>query len=316
MTRCWKVLVPATVAVVLLVCAVPNQQLWIDRRQVQLAEPSRYTALQRSPNGTLSPSETGQEEVTVAAEVAELPSTTPAMPTSTTTQTEGTTTTRSNGTEGTTVPRMSLPLVPSLRLGQTRKELKFIHITKTGGTAIEDWAKAHGLHWGRFHSEYRAPGRPGSPWHHPFPLLPSSLRHRYDWFMVVRDPVERIVSEYYCPWTGTKSPETDTEDAFNKFVQSSLDGSRVLQPGSFQTMSDYLDPSSVQHILHFETLGLELVRLLRAYNISFDGMPRKNVAKGQKFNSSNLWPQTLKMIRAKYAADFENFKYTCQRCPD
>ena len=39
-------------------------------------------------------------------------------------------------------------------------------------------------------------------------------------------------------------------------------------------------------------------------------------AKGQKFNSSNLWPQTLKMIRAKYAADFENFKYTCQRCPD
>ena len=87
------------------VCAVPNQQLWIDRRQVQLAEPSRYTALQRSPNGTLSPSETGQEEVTVAAEVAELPSTT----------------TRSNGTEGTTVPRMSLPLVPSLRLGQTRK---------------------------------------------------------------------------------------------------------------------------------------------------------------------------------------------------
>ena len=24
------------------------------------------------------------------------------------------------------------------------QELKFIHITKTGGTAIEDWAKAHG----------------------------------------------------------------------------------------------------------------------------------------------------------------------------
>ena len=39
-------------------------------------------------------------------------------------------------------------------------------------------------------------------------------------------------------------------------------------------------------------------------------------AKGQKFNSSNLWPNTLKMIRAKYAADFENFNYTCQRCPN
>lgn len=130
------------------------------------------------------------------------------------------------------------------------------------------------------------------------------------------DPVERIVSEYYCPFTGTKTPKTDTEDAFNKFVQSSLDGSRWIHPGSFQAMSDYLDPSSVQHVLHFETLGLDLVRLLRAYGISFNGMPRKNVAKGQKFNSSNLWPNTLKMIRAKYAADFENFNYTCQRCPN
>lgn len=301
---------------VLLVCAVPGQQLWIDRRQVQLAEVSRYTALrQRSlPNQTMDTSDIGQERVRV---VTELPSGTPTAPTilattSTATEiTEGTT----EGTEGTTVPRMSLPLVP-LRLGQTRKELKFIHITKTGGTAIEDWAKAHGLRWGRFHSEYRAPGRPGSPWHHPFPKLPSSLRHRYDWFMVVRDPVERIVSEYYCPWTGTKTPETDTEDAFNKFVQRSLDGSRFLHPGSFQAMSDHLDRSSVQHVLHFESLALDLARLLPSYGISFNGLPRKNVAVGQKFNSSNLWPKTLKMIRAKYAADFENFNYTCHRCPD
>ncbi|CAL1164223.1 unnamed protein product [Cladocopium goreaui] len=233
----WKVLVPATVAMVLLVCTVPGPQLWIDRRQVQLA-------LRRSPpNETLDTNitnETGQEGVTV---VAELPTTgTPTSPTmlattsmiATTQITDGTT----EGTEGTTVPRMSLPFVPSLRLGQTRKELKFIHITKTGGTAIEDWAKGRGLRWGRFHSEYGARGLPGSPWHHPFPKLPSSLRHRYDWFLVVRDPVERIVSEYYCPFTGTKTPKTDTEDVFNKFVQSSLDGSRWIHPGSFQAMSE------------------------------------------------------------------------------
>lgn len=99
-----------------------------------------------------------------------------------------------------------------------------------------------GLHWGRFDSQYRAPGLPGSPWHHPFPKLPAPLRHRgsedefsrasyaflglrctkhqgFDWFMVVRHPVQRVVSEYYCPWTGTKTPKTDTEEAFNKFVQ-------------------------------------------------------------------------------------------------
>lgn len=109
------------------VCAVPGQQLWIDRQQVQLAKASRDT-LQRSPNETLDTSETGQEGVTVAAELVELPTATPAMLTSpamrlgtstvATTQTGGTT---EETTEGTTVPRMSLPLVPSLRLGQTRK---------------------------------------------------------------------------------------------------------------------------------------------------------------------------------------------------
>lgn len=102
------------------VCTVPGPQLWIDRRQVQLA-------LRRSPpNETLDTNitnETGQEGVTV---VAELPTTgTPTSPTmlattsmiATTQITDGTT----EGTEGTTVPRMSLPFVPSLRLGQTRK---------------------------------------------------------------------------------------------------------------------------------------------------------------------------------------------------
>ena len=32
------------------------------------------------------------------------------------------------------------------------KPLKFMHITKTAGTAIEDYGHAHGLSWGRFHS--------------------------------------------------------------------------------------------------------------------------------------------------------------------
>ena len=37
--------------------------------------------------------------------------------------------------------------------------------------------------------------------------------------MVVRHPVDRVMSEYYCPWTGTKSPERDTEHDLNLFVQ-------------------------------------------------------------------------------------------------
>ena len=43
-------------------------------------------------------------------------------------------------------------------------------------------------------------------------------RQGYDWFMVVRNPVERVVSEYYCPWTGTRTPDKDTEDSCRQFL--------------------------------------------------------------------------------------------------
>ena len=95
--------------------------------------------------------------------------------------------------------------------------------------------------------------------------------------MVVRHPVQRVVSEYYCPWTGTKTPKTDSEEVFNQFVRSSLDGSRWLHPGSFLAMSDYLDPGSVQHVLRYETLAADLARLLPLYGIRFHSLPKKNV---------------------------------------
>ena len=35
------------------------------------------------------------------------------------------------------------------------KDLKFIHITKTAGTTIENLAKANNINWGRFDLDYR-----------------------------------------------------------------------------------------------------------------------------------------------------------------
>ena len=37
----------------------------------------------------------------------------------------------------------------------TLKQLKFIHITKTGGTTIEEIGKENNIKWGRFHKEYK-----------------------------------------------------------------------------------------------------------------------------------------------------------------
>lgn len=35
----------------------------------------------------------------------------------------------------------------------TLKPLKFMHITKTGGTAIEEFGRLHNLSWGRYHTQ-------------------------------------------------------------------------------------------------------------------------------------------------------------------
>eukprot|EP00438_Fugacium_kawagutii_P015698 Skav235321 [mRNA] locus=scaffold520:529221:529913:+ [translate_table: standard] len=200
-----------------------------------------------------------------------------------------------------------------------QKELKFIHITKTGGTSIELWANESGLKWGKFHSEYTVHGFHGPVWHVPFPKLRASLRHRYDWFMVVRDPIERMVSEYYCPWSGSKHLENDTKYDFNMFVQRRSRNRRWIPgqgAGHFIPMSRYLDRSSVQHILHFERLELELAQLVSSYGINFTQFPHMNEARGRRFNSSHFWPQTLRVICRIYAKDFENFNYDRGRCPD
>ena len=32
--------------------------------------------------------------------------------------------------------------------------------------------------------------------------MKSGLQQKYDWFMVVRNPYDRILSEFYCKWGG------------------------------------------------------------------------------------------------------------------
>ena len=75
------------------------------------------------------------------------------------------------------------------------KQLKFIHITKYAGTTIENIGKKNNILWGKFHTEYG--------WYHEnFSNKNEKLKLKYDWFMVIRNPYERLISEFYCRWGG------------------------------------------------------------------------------------------------------------------
>lgn len=105
------------------------------------------------------------------------------------------------------------------------KRLEFVHITKTGGSAIEKAGSKDGIIWGACHYmnitevgcsapdlPYIAPNYQSyaltSPWHTPPKLLKTYVdeeKYPYndsDLFVVIRNPYSRILSEYYCPWLG------------------------------------------------------------------------------------------------------------------
>jgi hypothetical protein len=93
-----------------------------------------------------------------------------------------------------------------LRRGETEKTLLFIHVPKTGGTAIETYFRSIGLS-GYFDPPTYMPVRPYlkvPPAHYDYGVLTRlfNLDALYS-FAVVRHPVRRMVSEY--KWAIEKS---------------------------------------------------------------------------------------------------------------
>ena len=120
------------------------------------------------------------------------------------------------------------------------KILKFIHITKCAGSFIEDIGKEHNIEWGRFHKEYGF-------WHNNFIDVPNAIKQKYDWFVIVRNPYDRILSEYYCEWGGIGNKNiTHNKEEFNKTWLSKsyvLDYNRAMKienPESIFTEAKYL----------------------------------------------------------------------------
>lgn len=99
--------------------------------------------------------------------------------------------------------------------------LQLVHITKTGGTALEKWGQDHGYSWGHdwFMNNLSFNGREGSnpyslkvlkeygtwiadAWHTPPRYFKKSPYENIEKFTVVRDPYARVISEFRCPWRG------------------------------------------------------------------------------------------------------------------
>mmetsp|Transcript_7271 Transcript_7271/g.9009 ORF Transcript_7271/g.9009 Transcript_7271/m.9009 type:complete len:334 (+) Transcript_7271:9-1010(+) len=221
-------------------------------------------------------------------------------------------------------------------LKSPKRRLEFVHITKTGGSAIEKVGAEHGVTWGACHYmnisdvgcfkpdvTYTAPDYQSyaktSPWHTP----PKIIRSHYsanenpyteaDLFAVVRNPYDRVISEYYCPWTGFQPKfrkntkhEKDPNDPkiMNWWVkdmvtrlEKSLNDYNAIKPedrSKQQSKGNNEDPYNiaqkhyinqaeyifdgekqvVKNIVHYEDLAEEFEALMKKYDLDLKLPPK------------------------------------------
>jgi hypothetical protein len=184
------------------------------------------------------------------------------------------------------------------------KELKFIHITKCAGTSIEECGKENGILWGKYHKEYH------KNWHTLFTSINKNIKDKYDWFMVVRNPYSRILSEYYCKWGGIGKCNLKDKNVteLNNYLIKKIN-KRSSTGNHYTEQYKYLDPTINIHIIKFENLNEEFTNLMNLYNIKNIALKKENSGKNKQFTISDFSDELIKLINTVYHKDFEIFQY-------
>lgn len=208
------------------------------------------------------------------------------------------------------------------------KKLKFVHITKTSGTYIENIAYEKGIPWGRFDPlpNYLVE-LSTSPWHIPYKYFNElelcNILDEYDLFTVVRNPYTRVISELFCKWGSAEIVLNVTEincfrdkDNINSLLNKALKYLEKSAPkyNHWAKQSEFLFGKSgnviINHVLKFENIEIEFMELMKKYKIDllFDNTKfvNKNI---YSFQPTDLSKANINLINKIYHDDFVNFDY-------
>lgn len=209
--------------------------------------------------------------------------------------------------------------------------LFFIHIPKNAGTSIENFGKKHNLIWGRhfdFNTKKCHNSFCCSKWHIPPKYFENNLGYEIYFknkipFVVVRNPYNRIVSEYlyYTLYTNLKT----SVDGLNNFInelnnKKGFDNDCHLFPQSEFTFVPIIknnkliweqqnENNKLIEIIKLETLDKDFPNLLKKYGYNInDKLPIDNTSK-KKITKNDLTKKSIEIINKKYHDDFVNFGY-------
>jgi hypothetical protein len=187
------------------------------------------------------------------------------------------------------------------------KQVYFIHIPKNAGTSVEELFKKNGINVGKYLED-----RPGFECRE-FHILPKFKKNinfkNYITFCVVRDPVDRLVSEVNYVSTGDIEKKHKIKN-INDYVKEHLNKKPYYWSDCHLVpQSDYLYDSygnKVENILQFNNLKNDLTKFIKKYNLNIDINKLKfDNQSDKKFKRSDLTPESIKIIREYYKDDFK-----------
>lgn len=194
--------------------------------------------------------------------------------------------------------------------------LKFIHISKTGGSSIENSAKKQNINWGRFHYNSKMVSLANTSfefcprWHIPPRYFSSNPFQNYTTFTVVRNPYTRCLSEFNCQHTGYFEKDA-SPTILNEWIHDQLRNKQFN--GHFIPCSEYVfnDDGSrfVDHVLKFENLNHDFSHLMKQYNLPIK-LKHTNVGRKNNLTINDFHSTTIQMINNYFHDDFVNFNYS------
>jgi len=194
----------------------------------------------------------------------------------------------------------------------------FIHIPRTGGTSIEEgiWPARRGPEslWMGFIDEHHNKYQTGGLQH----LLAKQIKEEvgsnvfnsYWKFSVVRNPWDRIISQYFYTQRKSRIQEflgVEKIESLEEYLELIQKKKYVHWEEQWKFLYDDSENCLVDSIYRFESLGATIEKIFRDLNISKE-VPHINKTKHSHY-SEYYTPETKELVAELYATDILTFNY-------
>lgn len=198
-------------------------------------------------------------------------------------------------------------------------QLQFIHIPKNAGTSIENLGNKYGIKWGRFieKENYLLYDTPCDYyyWHSPYFIKDKDLKY----FAVLRNPYDKIISEFYYVGGFKQFPKKTHLDSFHSWLD---DKYKIIQKNKHWNNCHILPQSEyvydqdgnkkIDHIVYMDKqFKTNLDKLFKQYNLNININDfEKNNSRDKTFKKTELNKKAIDQINEMYDKDFKMLNFT------